>query len=97
VRTAPVQAAHAATRTKTYLAAQFRRLCTRLGRKKAVVAVAHSILTIVYHLLLDHHPYDDLGEAYFDLRQRTDVSRRLTRRLERLGYRVQLEPLPSAA
>jgi transposase len=97
IRTALVQAAQAATRTKTYLAAQFRRLCTRLGRKKAVVAVAHSILTIVYHLLIDDHPYDDLGEAYFDLRQRADVSRRLTRRLERLGYRVQLEPLTSAA
>jgi transposase len=97
VRMALVQAAHAATRTKTYLAAQFRRLCPRLGRKKAIVAVAHSILAIVYHLLLDHHPYDDLGEAYFDLRQRQDVSRRLTRRLERLGYRVHLEPTSSAA
>ena len=59
--------------------------------------MAHSILTIVCHLLIDHHPYDDLGEAYFDLRQRADVSRRLTRRFERLGYRVQLEPLTSAA
>jgi transposase len=97
VRTTLVQAAQAATRTKTYLAAQFRRLCTRLGRKKAIVAVAHSILTIVYHLLLDHHPYDDLGEAYFDLRHRPETSRRLTRRLERLGYRVHLEPTASAA
>jgi transposase len=97
LRSALVLAAQASTRTKTYLAAQFRRLRTRLGRNKAIVAVAHSILTIVYHLLVDHHPFDDLGEAYFDVRQRQDVSRQLTRRLERLGYRVQLEPIASPA
>lgn len=97
LRQALVLAAQASIRTKTYLAAQFRRLCPRLGRNKAIVAVAHTILTLVYHLLLDQHPYDDLGEAYFDLRQRQDISRRLTRRLERLGYRVQLQPVGSAA
>jgi transposase len=97
LRCALVLAAQASTRTKTYLAAQFRRLRTRLGRNKAIVAVAHSILTIVYHLLVDHHPYDDLGDAYFDQRQRQDLSRRLTRRLERLGYHVQLQPIASAA
>jgi transposase len=78
-------------------ASQFRRLTTRRGIKKAAVAVAHSILRIVYHLLIDEHPFEDLGEAYFDQRQRQHVSRRLKQRLERLGYRVQLEPLTSAA
>jgi transposase len=97
LRGALVEAAHSSTRTKTYLAAQFRRLATRHGPKKAMVAVAHSILRIVYHLLLDEHPFEDLGEAYFDQRQRQQVSRRLKQRLERLGYRVQLEPLTSAA
>jgi transposase len=97
VRTALVEAAQAARRTKTYLAAQFRRLTTRRGLKKAMVAVAHSILRIVYHLLIDEHPFEDLGETYFDQRQRQHVSRRLKQRLERLGYRVQLEPLTSAA
>jgi transposase len=97
LRGALVEAAHSSTRTKTYLAAQFRRLATRRGPKKAMVAVAHSILRIVYHLLLDEHPFEDLGEAYFDQRQRQHVSRRLKQRLERLGYRVQLEPLTSAA
>jgi transposase len=97
LRGALVEAAHSATRTKTYLGAQFRRLATRRGPKKAMVAVAHSILRIVYHLLLDEHPFEDLGEAYFDQRQRQRVSRRLKQRLERLGYRVQLEPLTSAA
>jgi transposase len=97
LRTALVEAAQAARRTKTYLAAQFRRLTTRRGLKKAMVAVAHSILRIVYHLLIDEHPFEDLGEAYFDQRQRQHVSRRLKQRLERLGYRVQLEPITSAA
>jgi hypothetical protein len=81
----------------TYLAAQFRRLATGHGPKKALVAVAHGILRIVYHLLLDEHPLEDLGEAYFDQRQRQQVSRRLTQRLERLGYRVQLEAITSAS
>jgi transposase len=97
LRSALVEAAQAATRSRTYLAAQFRRLRARRGAKKAIVAVAHTILRIVYHLLLDQHPYDDLGETYFDDRQRDLVSRRLTRRLQRLGYRVHLEPLTSAA
>jgi transposase len=97
LRGALVEAAHSSTRTKTYLAAQFRRLASRHGPKKAMVAVAHSILRIVYHLLLDEHPFEDLGEAYFDQRQRQQVSRRLKQRLERLGYRVQLEPITSAA
>src|SRR4051794_27827709 len=95
LRGALVEAAHSATRTKTYLGAQFRRLAARRGPKKAMVAVAHSIL--LYHLLLDEHPFEDLGEAYFDQRQRQHVSRRLKQRLERLGYRVQLEPITSAA
>ena len=97
LRGALVEAAHSSTRTKTYLAAQFRRLATRHGPKKAMVAVAHSILRIVYHLLIDDHPFEDLCEAYFDQRQREHVSRRLTQRLERLGYRVQLDPVSSAA
>jgi transposase len=97
LRGALVEAAHSSTRTKTYLAAQFRRLASRHGPKKAMVAVAHSILRIIYHLLLDEHPFEDLGEAYFDQRQRQQVARRLTQRIERLGYRVQLEPITSAA
>jgi transposase len=97
LRTALVQAAHAARRTKTYLAAQYRRLASRRGAKKAAVAVAHSILRIVYHLLIDQHAYEDLGELYFDNRQKDQVSRRLVRRLQRLGYAVQLEPKGSAA
>jgi hypothetical protein len=54
-------------------------------------------LRIVYHLLIDQHPYEDLGERYFDNRQKNQVSRRLVRRLQRLGYAVHLEPNESAA
>ena len=51
----------------------------------------------MYHLLIDEHPFEDLSEAYFDQRQRQHVTRRLKQRLERLGYRVQLEPITCAA
>jgi transposase len=97
LRSALVEAARAVMRTKTYLGAQYRRLAARRGSKKAAVAVAHSILTIVYHLLLDGHAYDELGDSYFDQRQHQSVSRRLVQRLERLGYTVHLETNTSAA
>jgi len=74
----------------TYLRAQFQRLKTRRGAKKAVVAVAASILTAAYYILRDHVPYQDLGADYFDRRDRTSVVRRLRRRIEALGYRVEL-------
>jgi hypothetical protein len=59
--------------------------------------VAHSIRRIVYHLLIDKHPDEDLGERYFDNRQKHELSRRLVQRLGRLGYAVQLDPIRSAA
>jgi transposase len=92
LRHALIQAAHGASHAKhTYLAAQYRRIAARRGKKRALVAVAHSILEICYHVLRKGDAYKDLGEAYFDERDRTGVSKRLTRRLERLGYRVTLE------
>lgn len=98
LRWALVEAAHGAARTKdTYLAAQYHRLVPRRGKKKAIVAVAHSILVSVYHILTRKEPYRDLGPHYFDLRQRGIVQRRLVQRLEHLGYRVSLEPVPVAA
>jgi transposase len=98
LRTALVEAAHGAARTKnTYLGAQYRRLATRWGKKKALVAIAHSILVIVYHVLTNKEPYLDLGSNYFGERDRLRVEKRLSRRLERLGYKVTLEPVESAA
>jgi len=94
LRACLIQAAHAAARTKgTYLAAQYRRLAARRGRAKAAVAVAHSILIIVYHLLTDGTVYHDLGANYFDERDREAVEHRLVHRLQGLGYRVSLEPV----
>ena len=96
LRTALVEAAQAAARTKhSYLAAQFRRLAARRGVKRALVAVAHSLLGIIYALLTRRSTYADLGVTYFDERDRHHTSQRLVARLERLGFRVTLE-LPAA-
>jgi transposase len=98
LRTLLVEAGQAAGRTKgTYLGAQYRRLAARRGKKRAAVAVGHSILVIIYHLLTDGRDYEDLGARYFDERDRQRVERRLVRRLEALGYAVTLEPHEPAA
>ena len=92
------ECAKAAVRTKgTYLAAQYRRLAPRRGQKRAVVAVAHTILVIIYHLLRDQTTYHELGATYFDERKRQEVERRLVRRLEALGNSVTLKPRDPAA
>jgi len=98
LRTFLVEAAYGAGRTKdTYLGAQYRRLAARRGRKKAAVAVGHSILVIAYHVLLRTVTYEDLGPQYFDERDREGIKRRLVRRLEDLGYQVTVEVAPVAA
>jgi transposase len=92
LRTALIEAAHASSRARhTYLGALYHRLITRRGKKKAVVAVGHTILVIAYHLLRDAVDYADLGPRYFDERDEQHVTRRLVHRLEALGYSVQLE------
>jgi len=88
-----VQAAWAASHTKTtYLTAQYRRLAPRRGRKRALIALAHSILGIVYHLLKNGTIYTDLGPDYFERRDVQRLTRKLVQRLERLGHKVVLEP-----
>lgn len=92
LRSALIEAARAAARSKnSYLAAQYHRLAARRGDKRAVVAVAHSILVILYHLLRRGTTYQDLGSNYFDARDRQAAVRRSVRRIERLGYKVTLE------
>jgi transposase len=92
LRDALIEAAAAAGKTKgTYLAAQYHRLVPRRGRNKAAVAVGHSILVIVWHLLQHDCPYVDLGSTYLDERDRAGTERRLVRRLEQLGYSVHLD------
>ena len=95
LRVALVEAGQAAGRTKhTYLGAQYRRLAARRGmKKKATVAVGHTILTIAYQILTASTTYYDLGVQYFDERDRHAVERHLVRRLEGLGYKVTLDPV----
>ena len=89
-----VQCAWAAARTKaTYLHAQFVRLRGRRGPKKAICAVAASILTAVYHMLKDGTFYEDLGAAHFDRRRPEMQARRLVKRLSELGFSVELKPV----
>jgi transposase len=89
LKTTLVQAAWAAVRCRdSYLRAQFLRLRARRGPQKAIVAVTASLLTAVYHMLRDGVEYRDLGSDYFDRREKEHVLRRLTRRIEDLGYRV---------
>jgi transposase len=98
LRSVLIQAAQSVGRMKgNYLGAQFRRLASRRGNKKAAVAVGHSILVIAYHLLKKEVSYQELGSNYFDDHDRQAVERRSVRRLEALGYKVTLESLASAA
>jgi transposase len=92
------QAAWAAARTRnTYSAAQFRRLASRRGKKRAIVAVAHSLLIAFYYMLRDNVPYHDLSPEHFDRLTPVKLTRSLVKRLERLGYKVTLEALEPAA
>jgi transposase len=87
------QAAMAARRAKnSYLRAQFNRLATRRGVKKAVGAVAASILTSAYFILRDGVAYRDLGSDYLDRRDPGKLARRLAKRIEALGFSVDLHP-----
>jgi transposase len=91
LKTVLVQAAWAAARAKeTYLRAQFLRLKSRRGPKKAVVAVAASILTAAYYMLRDQTDYHDLGADHFNRRDSGRIAARLARRIRDLGYAVEI-------
>src|SRR6266851_5209080 len=77
--------------------AMFRRVSARRGKKRAIVAVGHSILVTAYYLLTRGAMYQDLGETYFDERDRQNVVRRSIRRLQGLGYTVHLESTDTKA
>jgi transposase len=95
LRAALVEAAWAAAHTKaSYLRAQYHRLAARRGAKRAVVAVAHTLLVIIYHVLTTGEVYRDLGADYFDRRDRDALARRLVKRLTTLGYAIALEAPP---
>lgn len=98
LRAALGQMAYGASRTKnSYFRAQFHRLAAKRGRKRALVAVQHSLLTAIYHMLRDNVPYNDLGADFFDRRNVSALTRYHVDRLERLGHKVTLVPIEKAA
>ena len=98
LRRALCEAAWAASRTKdTYLAAQYKHFIVRKGKKKTIVAVAHSMLRIAYYLLTRQCPYAELGGDFFDRLNQEAVRSRLVKKLASLGYQVTLTPVSSEA
>jgi transposase len=85
------------TKKNNYLSALYRRLAVRRGSKRATIAVAHKLLVIAYHILRDGTGYSDLGADYFDRLNPEGLRRRLTKRLEGLGFKVTLEPSAQVA
>jgi transposase len=99
LRSSLIQAAHSAIKVKdSYFRSFYHRLAGRRGAKRAIVAVAHRILTSAYYMLIRREPFRELGATYLDERNKTKVVKAATRRLEQLGYRVTLEsPMVAAA
>lgn len=98
LKTLLVQCAWAATRKKdSYYRAQFNRLRARRGPKKAICAVAASILTAVYHILKNGVEHRDLGSGHFDSRSPVDKAKRLVAQLKNMGFSVEIQPLSEAA
>jgi transposase len=94
LKTTLIQCSWAAARKKgSYIQAQFHRIRSRRGAKKAIGAVAASILTAIYHMLKNGTCYQDLGPDHFDRRAKTAHTKRLVARLQNLGYAVQITPL----
>ncbi len=92
LRAALVQAAWAATRTRgAVLAALYQRLVRRLGKKKALLAVAHRLLRILYHMLKSREPYQETISTSMDEQHRARVQKQLIKKLEALGFKVAVE------
>jgi hypothetical protein len=92
------QAAWAVTRQKDcYLSAQFKRLAARRGVKRAVMAVAHTMLIIGYHMLKTGRSYYELGGDYLERINKDQLRRYYVKRLQRLGLQVTVEPVAEGA
>ena len=98
LRSALIQAAWAAVKQPdTFLTAFYRRLAARRGKKKAIIALAHKLLVIIYTLLRTGQVYQERGAAALDERQKDRLVHRLEHRIAQLGYKVHLEPITAAA
>jgi transposase len=92
LRSSLIEAARAASRAKdTYLSSQYHRIAARRGANRAAVAVAHSILIIVYHILKQKQPYIELGPTYYEEKKRNMIIRQSLKKLESLGLKVTVE------
>jgi transposase len=92
------QAAWAVTRKKNcYLSAQFKRLAARRGVKRAVMAVAHTMLVIAYTMLKNNRSYQDLGGNYLEQINKDQLQKYFVKRLQKLGLKVTVEPVPAVA
>jgi transposase len=97
LRRALTEAAHGAAHTKgSYYQAQYHRIAARRGKQRAIIAVGHSLLVTGYYLVTRQQTYQDLGSNYFDEHDRENVKRRAVKRLEQLGFQVQLTPALAA-
>jgi len=93
LRTALVEAAHAASHCKEcYLSAQYHHIAFRRGKKRAAVALGHTLLIIIYHLIAEKKEYEELGGDYLDQLDHQGKEKRLVRQLEKLGFEVSLTP-----
>ena len=93
LRRAPAEAAWAASCARgSYFNAQYRRVASRRGKKRALLAVGHSLLTVIYHMLKHKREYHELGSDYFDRLEPERLRRYLVKRLQGLGYEVTLTP-----
>ena len=98
LRSALVEAANAAAKKKnSYLSAMYRRLAGRRGKKRALIAVARTILQSSYFMMKRGTHYEDLGADYYDRRDPEGLARRLAKRIEKLGFAVTVQPLSKAA
>jgi transposase len=94
LRRALVEAAHGAARKKkSYYKSLYHRIAMRRGKQRAAVAVGHSLLVTGFYLITRRKMYQDLGDNYFDERDREQVKRRAVKRLEKLGFQVSLKPV----
>jgi len=92
------QDAWAASRTKdTWFKARYHRLVPRRGKKRAIVALGRSMLVSIWHMLSRQEPYHDLGYDYYDQRRKDNKVSYFTKQLSKLGFTVQLDPIPTAA
>jgi transposase len=97
LRVALIQAGHATGHTQTYLGEQYRQIGKRRGRKRAAVAVGHSILTIYYHMMASGASYQEKGVEYLQVLKHQHLKQRLIQRIERMGYQVVERPVVSAS